>query len=74
MAVAHHVEKRDQNMKSSTERAAVLAKPLDHVGALLRHDHRRLGDHDDDQQRQHDDNNKSAHRVLLIAFGMYEQH
>jgi hypothetical protein len=48
MAVAHHVEERDQNMKSGTERAAVLAEPFDHICALLRHHHRGFGDHDDD--------------------------
>ena len=44
MLVPDDVEKRDQDMKSRAQGAAVFAEPLDHVGALLRYHDSGFGD------------------------------
>ena len=44
--------------KPALERPAVLAEPLDHVGVLLRHHDRGLGDDDDDEHGQDDDDDE----------------
>ena len=49
--VADHVDERHQDVEAGVERAGELAQALDDVGALLRHDDRRLRDDDDDQER-----------------------
>ena len=47
--VGRPLDKGQQDVKSGAQRAAVLAEILHHVGALLRHDDRRLGQHQHDQ-------------------------
>ena len=44
MLVPDDVEKRDQDMKSRAQGAAVFAEPLDYVGALLRYHDSGFGD------------------------------
>ena len=42
--------------KPGVEDAREAAEPLDHVGVLLGHHHRRLGDDAEHEERQHDEN------------------
>ena len=53
--VGDPLHERHENMKPGRQRAAVLAQVLDHVGALLRHHRRGLGNHNDDQYGDEDE-------------------
>src|SRR6185503_13017794 len=65
--VANDVEKRDQDMKSRAQRAAILAQALDDVGALLRHHHRGLGNDNDNQKRERENDDESTHKGLRFS-------
>ena len=57
--VADDVHERREDMKAGLQRAGVAAQALDDVGALLRHDHGRLGENDDREKDQNDNDNNA---------------
>jgi hypothetical protein len=73
MLIADHVEKRDQDMKSRPQGAAVLAEPLDDIGALLRYHHSGFGDDYDNHESQNDDYYDSTHGCLHFSFAPPER-
>ena len=58
--VADDVDERHQDVEAGVERAGVAPEPLDDERALLRHDDRRLGEHDEHDDREQDDDEQSA--------------
>ena len=74
VAVADAVDERHQDVEAGVQRAAVAAEPLDDVGALLRHDNRRLGDDDEDEQGEDRPTISRPHRPSAGSFWLDQEH
>ena len=56
--VADDVDERHEEMEAGVERRVVASEALDDVGALLRHDDRRLEEDEQDEQRDEDEDDE----------------